>query len=383
MIKQPSNKSFIVNELYEDVQKQHEKRDALNYEWITDTCDINFCDFRNKNYEEICAFELFMDLSRWDLLANGLGLNADEIKWCQTYHKTGPTQEVFNHLAKKRKLETLTLYDILSLLKKNKLMSLLTRIKWQECIDRYRSPASKDSQSNAYTMPSGVAESCGLNTFTVNIHQAPEILVNSANVGIATTKEIDSISHKHLKSKASKKYSARIMMIFASDARDEALKAADQFKRGRENQREIGVLILTPAHASEGTNALLQDPWNTIHKWFKQVDYVVPVLSKQFLRQIQVRDSDPSTVQEMQYNRYVYRLMLDDYVSNMSKNYKCRALCLHKDMSEIRASELVKANGLLEMNWDCSSEEEIESLAEILISGTKERRRHRKENLVN
>ncbi|XP_064078947.1 uncharacterized protein LOC135196229 [Macrobrachium nipponense] len=319
-----------------------------------------------------------MDLSQWDLLANGLGLNADEIMWCRQYHKAGPTQEVFNLLAKKRKLEELTLGDILSLLRKLKLTSLLTRVKWQDCIGQYRASASKGSQSSGHnSMSNGIAWSHGPDSFTLNILQLPEILVTSENVSAS---EINSVCHEPLKSKAKKKFGARIIMIFASDAREEALKAAHQLKTPQGSRREIGVMILTSTPSSEVSNALLQDPWNSIHKWFKEVDFVVPVLSKQLLRQIQVRDSDPSALQEMQYNRYVYRLLLDDYVSNMSKNYKCRALCSHEGMSEVRKSEVVKANGLLEMNWDCSSEKEVQMLAEILISGAKERRRHRREN---
>ncbi|XP_066964080.1 uncharacterized protein [Macrobrachium rosenbergii] len=383
MAKQPSDGAVpLIKELREDVLRIKQKRD-VNYDWITETFDINFCDFRKKNYEEICGFELYMDLSQWDLLANGLGLNADEIMWCRQYHKAGPTQEVFNLLAKKRKLEELTLGDILSLLKKLKLTSLLTRVKWQDCIGQYRASASKVNQSSGHSISNGVAWSHGPDSFTLSILQVPEILVTSENGGFASASEINSVCHEPLKSKAKKKFGARIIMIFASDAREEALKAAHQLKTPQGSRREIGVLILTSTPSSEVSNALLHDPWNSIHKWFKEVDFVVPVLSKQLLCQIQVRDSDPSTLQEMQYNRFVYRLLLDDYVSNMSKNYKCRALCSHDSMSEVRKSEVVKANGLLEMNWDCSSEEEVQTLAEILISGAKERRRHRRENAVH
>lgn len=62
---------------------------------------------------------------------------------------------------------------------------------------------------------------------------------------------------------------------------------------------------------------------------------MVPVLSRQFLLQTQDRDSDPNTVTERLYNRYLYRLLLDDYVSNMSKNNKCRALYASEYSTEV------------------------------------------------
>lgn len=239
-----------------------------------------------------------------------------------------------------------------------------------EKIYSFRSGMVKDTFSRKPT-------SFAPTSFALKVHQAPEILVASANVGQISGEEIQSSHAKPSKSPKKSKFAARIIMFFASDAKAEALRAAHQFRMPQGARKAIGVMILTSASSADIANALLEDPGNSIHKWFKQVDFVVPVLSPQFLRQLQDRDSDPDTLQERQYNRYLYRMLLDDYVAKMSKNYKCRALYVPEYCTEVRSSELVKGNGLLQMNWNCSSEEEIEQLGEILISGTRERQRRK------
>lgn len=71
------------------------------------------------------------------------------------------------------------------------------------------------------------------------------------------------------------------------------------------------------------------------------------MLSPQFLKQIQNRDRSNQCIEEKIYNRFVYRLTLDDYVANMSRNTKCRPLypsCYHKEVSSFSFTKFIYLN---------------------------------------
>lgn len=71
------------------------------------------------------------------------------------------------------------------------------------------------------------------------------------------------------------------------------------------------------------------------HHHILQMNVVVPVLSPQYLRQIQNRDTDETVGCEQRYNRYVYRMLLDQFVDKGSKNYFCRAVCPARYLCEV------------------------------------------------
>lgn len=71
------------------------------------------------------------------------------------------------------------------------------------------------------------------------------------------------------------------------------------------------------------------------------MDVVVPVLSPQFLRQIQnldMEDTDGTEGRrdfEKHCNRYVYRMLLDQFVESGCKNFSCRAVCPGQYLREV------------------------------------------------
>ncbi|KAK7070676.1 hypothetical protein SK128_014212 [Halocaridina rubra] len=345
---------------------------AQNFEWIEHTDDIGFWEFINECPGKLYLFQIRLDISGWEKLAERLGLKAEDIIWCSKFHKDGPTFEMFHLLAKKGELKSLTLKKVLMELRSLERLDILIGCGFEENIENFRTLQRKNgvsSKVNPWVNECNygvLSPSMKAATFAVNIHQAPEILVNSAYVG-----EVKKPTSETGKSS----FAVRILMIFALDAKEEALRTAEQFRKAVNERKAIGVMTLFPPNTPAIANALLVNPANSIHKWFKQVHFVVPVLSPKFLLQIQARDNDPETLYECQYNRYVYRLLQDNYVSNGSRNYKCRPVYPQKYCREVRNSELVKDNGLLQINWNCSSEEQVEELGTILIDCVKEKRR--------
>ncbi|MPC61798.1 hypothetical protein E2C01_055875 [Portunus trituberculatus] len=127
---------------------------------------------------------------------------------------------------------------------------------------------------------------------------------------------------------------------------------ASQLRNPMDGKR-VYILLLQESDNSLVKSSLRCDPWNSIHKWFMKVqknstphcfnsvagqaivDAVVPVLSPQFLRQIQNRDFSTESEWEKRFNRYTYIMMLDQYVECGSKNRFCRAVCPARFLEEV------------------------------------------------
>ncbi|XP_071550039.1 uncharacterized protein [Panulirus ornatus] len=330
----PAN-AAAYEELKEEIEKEKkDEEERRSYVWFEDASNINFWEYRNINPTIIMWFEICMDIAQWDLLAAEFGLLYEEIQHCRKFHDGSPTRMIFSKLEDKEANKDLSLRKVLECLFKLNHHQILKTVPWQEGLEKLKNESniSKDSEHN----------------------------VPSVNDWIRTTPHTE--------------HDALIMLIYAHDARTEALKVVNQLRNPLSERGRIGVLLLDETSADSVGHQLRKDPCNSIHKWFKQVDYVVPVLSPQFLRQIQNRDWESNREKEKRYNRYVYRLTLDDYVCKESRNYKCLALCPSKYIKEIDKSELVMGNGLLNIKWNCSLEDKVEEFANILIKETQMKR---------
>ncbi|XP_053651814.1 uncharacterized protein [Cherax quadricarinatus] len=388
----PEN-AAVFKELQAEVEESlKNEEDRRSYKWFEDASSINFWDYRNKNYSIITWFEINEDNTKWELLAEKLGLGYQEIQHCHKFHRGCPTREVFSRLEDKEESKDLSLKNVLEILEELGHHDILRVVPWQEGIEKFRNDCSNSTDVHKKVSKLvQVKHKYDPASFTLSVHQRPEILVGASNEGVIDQGCISTnVSHASPQPALSVLQSsppipqltpsipqstpsvldARVLMVFAQDARAEALKVADQLRNPQLPRGKIGVLLLSEP-AGPVARQLRIDPCNSIHKWFKQVDFVVPVLSPQFLRQIQNRDWDSNCVDERRYNRFIYRLTLDHYVHKGSRNYKCRPLCPAEYFSEVMQSELVKGFGLLQVVWNCSSENKIEDFAKVIISELK------------
>lgn len=331
-------------ELEEEVEELLREEKERTFSWVEEF-NINMWKFREVNPVIMRSLEDELDLSNWEPIAETLGLTNSQIERCQRSnaftHTVFTTMEEcphFQDLTVKRFLKTLLEHnrrDILSKLEK------FVRLK-------PRSDAAK--------------------TFTLSIQRDPQVLVVESSLGSVDGKQSG--------------FRAKVLLIHAQDTREDALQLASQLRNPMEGKR-LYVLLLQESKNTQVKSSLRCDPWNSIHKWFMKVDAVVPVLSPQFLRQIQNRDFSRESEWEKRYNRFAYSMMLDQYVEYGSKNRFCRAVCPARFLEEVSQNELVKLSGLFKYHWNCSSEEELRECAKTLYSGAKEwreMRRNLKEN---
>jgi len=153
----------------------------------------------------------------------------------------------------------------------------------------------------------------------------------------------------------SRSYACSILLMFAGDAREFALRLCADLRRGRDSRLRIGVLVL-----SEQRHLLDCDPTLLLLKWAGQVSLVVPVLSPRLLRQImswqtadQAPADDPEEVEEALHNRYLFRVLLDQYLARGSLNTRCRPVCPDAFAQEVCSHELVRSHGLLQAVFLC------------------------------
>ncbi|XP_069185981.1 uncharacterized protein [Procambarus clarkii] len=325
------------SELQAEIQEDRENElEWRSYRWFEDAGSINFWEYRNKNPKIIMWFETNEDNAGWELLAAKLGLLYQEIQHCQKFHRGYPTREVFNRLEDKMESKNLSLRRVLEYLVELGHHDVLRVVNWQEGIEKFKNDYNNSKGLHKVSKPCRLEHTKYVPaSFTFSVHQAPEVLVGASNEGVTEDRERNCPSGSHPSSKASRSVlDARVLMVFAQDARMQALKVADQLRNPTLPRGRVGVLLLSESTMDTVASQLRIDPGNSIHKWFKQVDFVVPVLSPQFLRQIQNQDWDSNCMDEKRYNRFVYRLTLDHYVNKGSRNYKCRPLCPSEYHSE-------------------------------------------------
>lgn len=110
----------------------------------------------------------------------------------------------------------------------------------------------------------------------------------------------------------------KVLLTYAADGRDTALAVADELK-----QRQFRVLLL-----EEQRRLLQREPYTAVQKCFKQVHYVVPLLTAQYLAATQNRaEADTEQARRLAADaRFVYTLMCDEMVQNDHVNWRVRSL---------------------------------------------------------
>lgn len=366
----PENAEVLLD-LLEEVRRQREEEEAnRTYTWMKD-CDVNLWAFKDKHPGMMKGLQEELDPEVWEDVAVKLGLTNQQIEKCRKsemysrgYGSHSFAREMFNTLAVSPRHRDLTLKTVLEALKELKRHDILRRLQGFDCLKMMEK--FNDAK-----------------TFTQTIQRPREVLVASANTGTTTEaiREVNGVVPKPPQQPQS--FVAKVLVIHASDAKEEALKFVAYLK-SPVSDRSVRVVLLQESQNTNVQAWLEIDPYNSIHKWFLSVDVVVPVLSPQLLRQIQNLDTDDTDARdarrdlEKNCNRYVYRMMLDQFVEIGCKNFSCRAVCPGRYLSEVNTNPLVQSSPLFRMNWNLSSQSQLEECASAVFMTAKAVRKMRR-----
>ncbi|XP_066992055.2 uncharacterized protein [Anabrus simplex] len=120
-------------------------------------------------------------------------------------------------------------------------------------------------------------------------------------------------------------YDCTIMLTFASDGEEFIPDIVESLRRQRNDGKRIGVLIL-----EEHSSKMEQNPQQFIFKLFHQVNFVMPVITRGYLRSIvnisPQLDSNADDYIDTKWTRYIYTLMNNDYIKRGCLNTKVRCL---------------------------------------------------------
>ncbi|PNF14700.1 hypothetical protein B7P43_G10253 [Cryptotermes secundus] len=132
-----------------------------------------------------------------------------------------------------------------------------------------------------------------------------------------------------IRSKPMMKYTCKVLLTFASDGFHTAQQIATEFRKKRENMHCIGVVIL-----NEHSDLVNSNPEQFISACFHQVDYVVPVITDNYLKTVSTRDTMTGSsllCMDTKYIKYIYTLMTTYYLRNGCINDRIR--CVVPDSS--------------------------------------------------
>lgn len=158
-------------------------------------------------------------------------------------------------------------------------------------------------------------------------------------------------------------YVRKVMLTFASDGLHTAQRVATEFRKKRENQQRIGVVILY-----EHSELVNKNPEQFISACFDQVDYVVPVITENYLHAICARGTVTESSMlcmdtKYRYIKYIYNLMTTYYMRNGCINDKIRCV-VPDDLVHLTQRHPVMARPLFQV-WVRASE--VEQLSQRML----------------
>lgn len=161
-------------------------------------------------------------------------------------------------------------------------------------------------------------------------------------------------------SKKKKNKSKVVLLTFADDGHELAMAAAEAFRNATPS---VGVLIL------ERNKEQLQTSSTAIHRWFNEVDYIVPIITDEYLWQIAPRAEpfavSPTSSLDARLARLVYVMMNEEYVRNGCRNYRVRPVRAAKAGAGPDRPHLLLSNPLF---YVCRGEDQLDDLARTLAN---------------
>ncbi len=108
-------------------------------------------------------------------------------------------------------------------------------------------------------------------------------------------------------------------------------------------------------------------------KWTSEADYIMPILTPQYLREIHGNTTDQDAAQGLLptspiLNRYMYNLARSQYTQNGCKNIKVRPLIPPQIIAEVRNSNAVKMDPLLTHTWIPLTEDKLHNRLRSLVN---------------
>lgn len=179
------------------------------------------------------------------------------------------------------------------------------------------SPSSNQLTDTDSEMDSGMEVSITGESDTENLKSIP--------LGSSVALKVNHISSDKTKSSDKKNLIKTILLTFTQDGYDLAKDIAGQI---RSLNLGIGVLIL------EENRDELEFCSESIYRWYQEVDYIIPVITEGYLRQIAPRSGEVNeysnetepTCLDARYARLIYVMMLEEYQRNSCLNYRVRPI---------------------------------------------------------
>lgn len=171
-----------------------------------------------------------------------------------------------------------------------------------------------------------------------SIPRVPLVLCPMESVVQSTTKVIESDCNAFLqdnRQKNKQSYGCVVMLTFADDGAQTAYQIAKIF---RSKQPRIGVLIL-----QEQENYVYSRAEEFIDDCFKQVNFIIPILTREYIERISNPMKSSIEVQnklDTKYIKYIYSLLRYEYVRNQCINNRVRCIVPDNELCTVIGAKL-------------------------------------------
>lgn len=155
--------------------------------------------------------------------------------------------------------------------------------------------------------------------------------------------------------KPKKKYAKTVMLSYTADANQAVQKLLPKLRIPKDEKR-LGILVL-----HEQLEKFNVNPEQFIFDCFSQVDYVIPVITPEYVKAINSCTSDIDNDMlhaDNKYVKYIYTLMSTHYVRNGCRNFKVRGLVPDDFLLLVHTHRLME-HPLLQSWFKLSDVEEI------------------------
>jgi len=159
----------------------------------------------------------------------------------------------------------------------------------------------------------------------------------------------------------------RILLVFARDGVEDAeniVNINNTFVFNDNNNIKVDIFRL---NEFDLWNAVLQNPEACILKWLDEIDFVMPILTPQLLRDLHENEVDgPPAPTSPLLNKYIYSLLRTQYVSCGCKNLKVRPLIPQQFEPLVAKSKPVSSEPLFRM-WNYTDRETVEKRLNAMV----------------
>jgi len=149
----------------------------------------------------------------------------------------------------------------------------------------------------------------------------------------------------------------RILVLFSEDGIEAASEAVAMAKTVKHEEVKLDMFRLNEVSL---WYEVLTNPEACCLKWVYEADYIIPVLTPKFLQEIHgdgVVNDDGLLPTSPLLNRYMYTLARTQYTQASCKNLKVRPVIPQDVLREIRTSNAVKIDPLLNSSWVALNQE--------------------------